>query len=374
MFRFFRRGKKKKKERQEESKTIDKEVKNKTTVRSGTETIVTSEPTIEEEVKTHEYIPHETTFEERFASLPKVVSETLPSEIITAKPEDTLLPFIEAVYDTEDTPYSFISPEALEKFTSETSEAKLTVETIYSTENLPPISLEEKIEGALFAVGRPIHASELIEFLQEESPIVKRALRRVQRKRKRTSPIVLTEISKDRWVLQLNPIYHEYFRLLAPEKFLSEDERRVLTEIAYRQPISLALVKKMVRKMGPLKIAAICKDLEERGYIVGEKRARSFVYTTTPKFAKDFGFDNESRRLKLQMLWRLKRLMGDYEVEEEIEAEAPAQQEEAESTNQNVKTEETATSSSDSETKENEPEQTTIVEIKDEAQLDKEEE
>ncbi|MHA1331795.1 MAG: SMC-Scp complex subunit ScpB [Candidatus Hodarchaeales archaeon] len=379
MFRFFRRGKKKKKESQEENETITKgEVTSASSVSGKEEVDISKTEKLQTQIP--EYTSPEATFEERFSQLPKIISEGLSHEIVTTKPEDTFLPFIETVYDLEDTPYSFISPEGLEKASMASSSIDSTVETIYSTEKLPPISLEEKIEGALFAVGRPIHASELIEFLQEESPIVKRALRRLQRKRKRTSPIMLTEISKDRWVLQLNPIYHEYFRLLIPEKFLSEEERRVLTEIAYRQPISIALVKKMVRKIGPIKITAICKGLEERGYIIGEKRARSFVYTTTPKFAKDFGFDNESRRLKLQMLWRLKRLMGDYEVEEEEEEEemiTPTTPKENETIDQasKIQVSESAVSpSSDSETSKTEIEREDIVEINNKAQHNGEEE
>ncbi|MFX0208686.1 MAG: SMC-Scp complex subunit ScpB, partial [Candidatus Hodarchaeota archaeon] len=177
----------------------------------------------------------------------------------------------------------------------------------------------ERIEGALFSIGRPIHVSELIENFEEESPIIKRSLRKLQRRRKRTSPIIVDEISKDRWVLHLNPIYSEFFSPLYPESFMGLDERRILTEICYRQPISLAMVKKMVPGISPVKVTELCKRLEARGYITGEKRARSLVYTSNPKFAYDFGFDDESRRLKLQMLWRLKRLMGDYEPEEEEE-------------------------------------------------------
>jgi chromosome segregation and condensation protein ScpB len=191
--------------------------------------------------------------------------------------------------------------------------------TISKLAELPPVTLEEKIEGALFSIGRPIHTTELIESLQEESPLVKRTLRKVARQRKKSSPIVIEEISRDRWVLQLNPIYHVFFHPIISEKFMTPEERRILTEIAYRQPISLAMVKKIVRKIGPVKITEICRNLEERGYLVSEKRARSIVYTSTPKFANDFGFDDESRRLKLQMLWRLKRLMGDYEEEPEEE-------------------------------------------------------
>jgi chromosome segregation and condensation protein ScpB len=169
----------------------------------------------------------------------------------------------------------------------------------------------------MFSIGRPIHTSELIDNLQEESPLLKRTLRRLSKTRKRSAPIILQEISKDRWVLQLNPIYHEFFYSLIPEKFMTQEERRILTEIAYRQPISLAMIKKIVKGIGPIKITEICRYLEKTGYVVSEKKARSLVYTSTPKFANDFGFDDESRRLKLQMLWRLKRLMGDYETEEE---------------------------------------------------------
>ena len=100
---------------------------------------------------------------------------------------------------------------------------------------------------------------------------------------------------------------------------MTAEERRIVTEIAYRQPISIAMIKKIVKGIGPIKITEICQYLEKTGYVVSEKKARSLVYTTLPKFANDFGFDDESRRLKLQMLWRLKRLMGDYDAEKEEE-------------------------------------------------------
>ena len=225
------------------------------------------------------------------------------------------IPSIKSIVESETTVQGFISPEIL---VHSKVEEEAFIESYKSTE-LTPITLEERIEGAMFSVGRPIHTSELIENLQEDSSHLKRTLRKVSRSRTRTSPIILHEISKDRWVLQLNPIYHDFFYSLSPKLFMTDDKRRIITEIAYRQPISLAMVKKIVKKIGPFRINEICKKLEQEGYIISEKRARSIVYTSTPKFAQDFGFDDESRRLKLQMLWRLKRLMGDYEAEEEEE-------------------------------------------------------
>jgi chromosome segregation and condensation protein ScpB len=331
MFRLFRRRKKDKKKEE----VVDKELEPET---EAPEFIGGSQ---EAHIQSIEHpSPTEIPFEERFASIPKIISEPIPELPDTSlEPILEFLPFIKTVTEFEDSIFGFISPEILHH-QPEIEEAVPMVSRL-TTAELPPITLEERIEGALFSIGRPIHATELIESLQEESPLVKRTLRKVARQRKPTSPIVIEEISKDRWVLQLNPIYHEFFQSIVPEKFITQDERCILTEIAYRQPISLAMVKKIVKKIGPVKITEICHNLEARGYIISEKRARSIVYTSTPKFANDFGFDDESRRLKLQMLWRLKRLMGDvYEEEpDEEELEEELEEEEEETEEQIVETE-----------------------------------
>ncbi|MFW9904282.1 MAG: SMC-Scp complex subunit ScpB [Candidatus Thorarchaeota archaeon] len=331
MFRLFRRRKKEKKK----EKTVEGEIEAKTEILPEAPEIIDSSQ--EAHMQPTEDLPAtEIPFEERFASIPKIITEPIP-ELPDTPLESILefLPFVSTVTESEDSIFSFISPELLQP-QPENEETILKASRLAAAE-LPPVTLEERIEGALFSIGRPIHTTELIESLGEESPIVKRTLRKVARQRKRTSPIVIEEISRDRWVLQLNPIYHEFFQSIVPEKFITPEERRILTEIAYRQPISLAMVKKIVRKIGPVKITEICQNLEVRGYIIGEKRARSLVYTSTPKFANDFGFDNESRRLKLQMLWRLKRLMGDvYEEEpdekdlEEIQEETDEEEEKTE--------------------------------------------
>ncbi len=320
MFRLFRRGKKDKKKEKAEPKVVE--------LPSATEL---SEPSSEDSPvqEMAAFATSETPFEERFAGIPGMIVEEIPEEIKTPEIIHGFLPFVENVVETEVSFNSFISPELLKlSETDQTASDSAVFRPV--TAELPPITLEERIEGALFSVGRPIHTDELIESLQEESPLVKRTIRKLSRLRKKTSPIVIDEISKDRWVLQLNPVYHEFFQLLSPKQFMTVEERRILTEIAYRQPISLAMIKKIVRKIGPIKITEICRHLEAQEYIVGEKRARSMVYTSTPKFAHDFGFDNESRRLKLQMLWRLRRLMGDYEVEEDEEEQELVKLEEEE--------------------------------------------
>jgi len=311
MFRLFRRKKKEtpeKKIEEKEKEEISNEIK---------PSEIITEETVDPIKKI--YPEQETPFEEKFRQYAKILPESLLKEEDTLKTQQTMLPIVERLVDQNDSIFSFISPQII---TRHSSKPLSDSESIYLVQKeLPPVSLEERIEGALFAVGRPIHMSEVIDNFDEDSPTIKRATRRLSRKKKRNSALIIHEISKDRWVLQLNPIFHEFFQSLEPDLFLSSSERRVLTEIAYRQPISLALVKKMVTGIGPIKITEICQKLEENGFVLSEKRSRSLIYTSTPKFARAFGFDNESRRLKLQMLWRLKRLMGDFEEEEPEEEE-----------------------------------------------------
>ncbi|MFX0085412.1 MAG: SMC-Scp complex subunit ScpB [Candidatus Hodarchaeota archaeon] len=352
MFRLFRRGKKDKKDKKVTEDTS--EIKGDDSVQSPLDT-----PT-ENQSETITGM----TQVDKITAFSKAITETIP-EVLPDKPEESIVDFwppIKPIVESETSIHSFISPEI---FTQEKKGIDSSVVS-YKPIELIPITLEERIEGALFSVGRPIHVSELIENLQEESPHVKRTIRKLSKNRSKTSPILINEISKDRWVLQLNPIYYDFFYSLMPERFMTLEERRILTEIAYRQPISLGMIKKIVKQIGPLKINEICTNLEKNGYIIGESRARSIVYTSTPKFANDFGFDDESRRLKLQMLWRLKRLMGDYEEEEEEEEETEEElkeEEEEEETEEELKEEE----------EEEEVEEKEIEEEEVEIQLDKSE-
>ncbi|MFX0050941.1 MAG: SMC-Scp complex subunit ScpB [Candidatus Hermodarchaeota archaeon] len=333
MFRRFRRKKKEKtEEKVAEAKVDIEEIKTQVELKDISEVNEIREVQTSEDAQSavlREFSIPETPFEEKFAGIPQVISEETPSEIESPEVAVDILPFARAAMENEVSVHGFISPELLKPFPIESKQERGDTTTVILPKiEYQPISLQERIEGALFSIGRPIHVSELIDNFEEDSPTIKRTLRKLQRRRKRTSPIIVDEISKDRWVLHLNPIYSEFFSPLYPESFMEPDERRILTEICYRQPISLAMVKKMVPTIGPVKVTELCKRLEARGYITGEKRARSIVYVSNPKFAYDFGFDDESRRLKLQMLWRLKRLMGDYETEEEEEEEEDSIEEE----------------------------------------------
>jgi chromosome segregation and condensation protein ScpB len=311
MFRLFRRKKKKGVEKKEDPSEI-------TPSHAEISPIVSEDSEVPDKPL---YEIKEQAFEEKFAKLIHLTPEESLDEEKLIEPVSEILPFIQNVLNQNSSFSSFISPQIITSDSSKAPSQEVTEEYISHRKELQPISLEERIEGALFSIGRPIHTRELIENFEEDSPTIKRALRKTSRKRRKSSAIVIEEISKERWVMQLNPIYHEFFQSISPELFLLPSERRVLTEIAYRQPISLGLLKKLITGIGPIQINEICKKLESNGFVQSEKKARSLIFTSTPKFAKSFGFDDESRRLKLQMLWRLKRLMGDYDMEEEPDEE-----------------------------------------------------
>jgi chromosome segregation and condensation protein ScpB len=318
MFRLFRRRKKEDVEKKKDPPDITPSKSEESPV--STEDLDTSTKSLFE-IK-------EQTFEEKFAKLVHISPELSIDESESPEAVNEILPFIQHILDQNSTYSSFISPEIISSG-SETLIQEIPEDFPSLRKEIQPASLAERIEGALFSVGRPIHTSELIENFEEDSPTVKRMLRKVSRKRRKSSAIVIEEISKERWVMQLNPVYHEFFQSIKPELFLQPAERRVLTEIAYRQPISLGLLKKLITGIGPIKINEICQKLESNGFVISEQKARSKIYTSTPKFAKSFGFDAESRRLKLQMLWRLKRLMGEYEDDEEPEEELDDKEAEA---------------------------------------------
>ncbi len=337
MFRLFRRKKKETPEKKIEEKEEER----------GSNEIKPSEIISEETVDPTKTIfeVKETPFDEKFGQYAKILPESILEE--DTIDQQTMLPIIESLVDQNDSFSSFISPQIITRHSSTPSSVSEIIPSIQK--DLPPVSLEERIEGALFAIGRPIHISEIIDNFDEDSPTIKRATRRLSRKKKRNSPLIIKEISKDRWVLELNPIFHEFFQPLVPDLFLSTSERIVLTEIAYRQPISLALVKKMITGIGPIKVTEICQKLEENGFVISEKRSRSLIYTSTPKFARAFGFDNESRRLKLQMLWRLKRLMGDFEEEEPEGLDDLSKEESSDQKDSGIKQEDSSSTTLDKE-------------------------
>jgi chromosome segregation and condensation protein ScpB len=190
------------------------------------------------------------------------------------------------------------------------------LEEIEEEESEPSLAKEEKeklvnyIEAALFLAGRPLGEGELAESFKTDRITVRWALRRLKRELiEQNSALEVLHLTKDRWVLQLCEEFsrglYDYIREFIPkEEMLSREVTDTLTEIAYRQPITSALLVKIV---GNPSIYEHIKTLSERGFISLEKEKQTNILRTTQKFADIYGFDPEIRNLKIQLVWRLKK-------------------------------------------------------------------
>jgi chromosome segregation and condensation protein ScpB len=123
------------------------------------------------------------------------------------------------------------------------------------------------------------------------------------------SSIQLINPTKDFWSFQLHRELSDDFldkieKFIPEEEFISKRETVFLTEIAYRQPVTTTDILKILGTDGYDYIRA----LEEKDLIFMTKEGQSNILRTTEKFAQIFGFDTGLRSLKLQLVWRLKKL------------------------------------------------------------------
>jgi segregation and condensation protein B len=180
----------------------------------------------------------------------------------------------------------------------------------------PSLSQEAKeklvsyIEAALFIAGKPIGEMELARSFNTNRITVRWALRRLKRDlTTQNSALEVLHLTKDRWVLQLceefsKGLYDYIDQFIPKEEMLTREEVNVLTEIAYRQPLTSAV---LVKILGNPATYDHIKHLEEKGFISVEPQERTNLLRTTKKFADIYGFDPELRNLKIQLVWRLKK-------------------------------------------------------------------
>lgn len=156
-----------------------------------------------------------------------------------------------------------------------------------------------RIEAALYSAGRPLDAQELaraagISSLRKAIMIAREIARLI---RGSLNAIEIVEYPGPRFAMQLKSEYNTIARRFATRPLLSKAALRTLSYIAYFQPITsseLALRRsKSVYKH--------LKELEEIGFIVGERQGRSKVYRTTNRFSDYFGLSNDPLLMKKQL-------------------------------------------------------------------------
>lgn len=156
-----------------------------------------------------------------------------------------------------------------------------------------------KIEAALYASGRPLDASELARVAGTSSE--RKAVAIVREITKAVSSsmnaIEVVEYPGQRFAMQLRAQYTSVARKFATRPLLSRAALKTLSYIAYFQPIASSDL--VLRRSST--VYQHLRELEEVGFILGERQGRSKVYRTTGRFAEYFGLSSEAGSMKRQL-------------------------------------------------------------------------
>lgn len=156
-----------------------------------------------------------------------------------------------------------------------------------------------KVEAALYAAGRPLNSGEVARVAGTESErkavAIAREIARVINGNLQAIEVV--EYPGPRFAMQLKSQYTQVARKFATRPLLSRAALRTLSFIAYFQPLSASEL--VIRRSS----AAYqhLRELEEVGFVVGERQGRSKVYRTTGRFSEYFGLSGEVALMKKQL-------------------------------------------------------------------------
>jgi segregation and condensation protein B len=162
------------------------------------------------------------------------------------------------------------------------------------------------VEAALYISGRPLSIHEIQDATQ--LPTLKR-IREILNEliieyKDRGGALVLIQLPRQRFVLQLDPDLSERVATLAPHGLLSLGELKTLLYIALKQPI---LQSQVVEYRGSHSYKHI-KQLESLGFIEAQPQGRSKELVTSQMFADYFGFDYDLDKLKIQLRRMIRRI------------------------------------------------------------------
>ena len=168
-----------------------------------------------------------------------------------------------------------------------------------TAKELLPKDVLAKVEAALYASGRPITVEEIMHATGTASERKATAMAREVAKSVNGSMLAVevVEYPGPRFAMQLKAQYTQTARKFATRPLLSRAAVRTLSFIAFFQPISSA---ELVLRRGST-VYQHLKDLEEVGFIVGEREGRSKAYRTTTRFAEYFGLSTEVTAMKRQL-------------------------------------------------------------------------
>ena len=156
-----------------------------------------------------------------------------------------------------------------------------------------------KVEAALYASGRPLTLEEISRIAGTSS---ERKATAIAREVARTvngslQAVEVVEYTGPRFAMQLKAQYTQTARRFATRPLLTRAALRTLSFIAFFQPISAAEL--VLRRSST--VYQHLRELEEVGFVAGERQGRSKNYRTTPRFAEYFGLSSDVTSMKRQL-------------------------------------------------------------------------
>ncbi|MBI2233232.1 MAG: SMC-Scp complex subunit ScpB [Candidatus Aenigmarchaeota archaeon] len=150
------------------------------------------------------------------------------------------------------------------------------------------------LEAALFTTTEPLN----IEDLQKTTKIRREELERLMKMLEEKyssaeSGIKLSTVGGYR--LMVKEAFEEKVSHLTPHADLSRGLLRVLSIIAYHEPIKQADIVKIVGN----RVYDYVKELEEKGLVKTEKKSRTKVLSLTPQFEEYFGVKKKFMKEKI---------------------------------------------------------------------------
>ena len=162
-----------------------------------------------------------------------------------------------------------------------------------------PNEVLAKVEAALYASGRPLSLEEISRVAGTASDRKATAIAREVARTVNGSmqAVEVVEYAGPKFAMQLKAQYTQTARRFATRPLLTRAALRTLSFIAFFQPISAAEL--VLRRSST--VYQHLKELEEVGFVVGERQGRSRNYRTTPRFADYFGLSTDVTTMKRQL-------------------------------------------------------------------------
>ena len=164
------------------------------------------------------------------------------------------------------------------------------------------------LEAALYAAGRPVTISDLMNVIRTKSEkVIKSLLQDLAIKYEvRKSALEVRLLPDGLAVMRLKEQYDETVKRFTNRPLLSSGPLKTLSYIAYHHPVEQTQI---IADRGN-HVYSHLKKMEEMGLITREKVNGSYIVETTPYFSEYFGFGHDPMKSKIQ----LRRIFSDLKI------------------------------------------------------------